>query len=202
MLKKKTGIIFLVSAPSGAGKTTLCNNLRMSRDFIYSISCTTRQPRQGEEDGVDYYFLSEKEFEQKVKAGEFLEHATVHRYRYGTLKAPILQAIESGVDALLDVDVQGAENVRNCQNKAIRDNLADIFILPPSMAELDRRLRKRATETEEEMKARLETARKEIEQWNRYKYVIVSGSMEDDLKNFRTIMRAEQSLSRRLALEN
>ena len=174
MLRKKTGILFLVSAPSGGGKTTLCKNLRMTPDFIYSISCTTRKPRDGEEDGMDYYFLGEKDFEQKVKTGEFLEHATVHRYRYGTLKAPILKAIESGVDALLDVDVQGAESVRNCQNKAIRENLADIFILPPSMEELDRRLRKRATETEEEMKARLETARKEMEQWTRYKYVIVS----------------------------
>jgi len=202
MLKKKTGILFLVSAPSGAGKTTLCKNLRMTPDFIYSISCTTRKPRQGEEDGKDYHFLSEKDFEQKVRKGEFLEHAMVHRYHYGTLKAPILQAIDSGVDMLLDVDVQGAENVRNCGNKTVVENLADIFILPPSLKELDRRLRHRATETEEEMQVRLATALREMEQWNRYKYVIVSGSPEDDLKKFRMIMRAEQSLSRRLTLEN
>ncbi len=202
MLKKKTGILFLVSAPSGAGKTTLCKNLRMTPDFIYSISCTTRKPRQGEENGKDYYFLSEQDFEQKVRTGQFLEHATVHHYRYGTLQAPILQAIESGVDMLLDVDVQGAENVRKCGNKSVMDNLADIFILPPSLQELDRRLRHRGTETEEELKVRLETAIREMEQWNRYKYVIVSGSPEDDLKNFRMIMRAEQSLARRLTIEN
>lgn len=202
MLKKKTGILFLVSAPSGAGKTTLCKNLRMTPDFIYSISCTTRKPRQGEKDGEDYHFLGESEFEAKVRSGEFLEHATVHLYRYGTLKAPILKAIDSGVDVLLDVDVQGAENVRNCGNKTIMDNLADIFILPPSLKELDRRLRHRATETEKEMKVRMDTAIREMEQWDRYKYVIVSGSPEDDLKRFRMIMRAEQSLSRRLTLEN
>lgn len=201
MLKKKTGILFLVSAPSGAGKTTLCKNLRMTPDFIYSISCTTRKPRQGEENGKDYYFLSEKEFDQKVQAGEFLEHASVHLYRYGTLRAPILKAIESGVDVLLDVDVQGAENVRNCGNKAIMENLVDIFIFPPSLEELDRRLRHRATETEAELKVRLETAIREMKQWDRYKYVIVSGSPEEDLKQFRMIKRAEQSLSRRLTLE-
>jgi len=201
MLKKKTGILFLVSAPSGAGKTTLCKNLRMTPDFIYSISCTTRKPRQNEENGKDYFFLSEKEFDQKIQADEFLEHASVHLYRYGTLRAPILKAIDSGVDVLLDVDVQGAESVRGCRNKAIVDNLADIFIFPPSLKELDRRLRHRATETEEELKVRLETAIREMKQWDRYKYVIVSGSPEDDLKQFRMIMRAEQALSRRLTLE-
>jgi guanylate kinase len=173
----------------------------MTPDFIYSISCTTRKPRQCEKNGEDYHFLSEKDFDQKVQAGEFLEHATVHLYRYGTLKAPILKAIEDGVDVLLDVDVQGAENVRNCGNQTIAENLADIFILPPSLKELDRRLHHRATETEQEMKVRLATAVREIEQWNRYKYVIVSGSPEDDLKQFRMIMRAEQALSKRLTLE-
>ena len=201
MLKKKTGILFLVSAPSGAGKTTLCKNLRMSPNFIYSISCTTRKIRPGEEPGKDYYFLSDQEFEEKAQAGDFLEHAKVHHYRYGTLKVGIMDALERRVDVLLDVDVQGAESVRNCGIKLINDSLVDIFIMPPSVDELARRLHVRGTETEEELQERLETARREMQQWNRYRYTIISGSMEDDLNQFRTIMRAEQSLSRRLTLE-
>ena len=104
-------------------------------------------------------------------------------------------------DVLLDVDIQGAQSVRKCGVKQITENLVDIFIMPPSPAELDRRLRHRATETEEELKIRLETARREMQHWKKYRYAIVSGSMEDDLKNFRTIMRAEQSVTKRLALE-
>lgn len=200
MLKKKTGILFLVSAPSGAGKTTLCTNLRMSPDFIYSISCTTRKPRQGEQDGKDYHFLTEKDFEHRIKNREFLEYATVHGNRYGTLKAPILEALDRGVDVLLDVDVQGADSVRKCGVPEIVNNLVDIFIMPPSVEELDARLRRRATETEDELRVRLTTAHGEMEQWNRYKYTLVSGSVEEDLKNFRTIMRAEQSRSSRLEL--
>lgn len=200
MLKRKTGIVFLVSAPSGAGKTTLCKNLRLTPDFIYSISCTTRRPRSGEEDGKDYHFLAEADFDKTIKAGEFLEHAVVHRYRYGTLKQPILDAIDAGIDVLLDVDVQGADSVRACGVAKITDNLVDVFIMPPSFKELDRRLRHRATETEEELKIRLETAKREMQQWTRYKYAIVSGSVEEDLNKFRTIMKAEQSRTNRLEL--
>ncbi|MBV9463991.1 MAG: guanylate kinase [Verrucomicrobiae bacterium] len=198
MLKKKAGILFLVSAPSGAGKTTLTKNLRMGKDFVYSISCTTRKPRPGEENGKDYYFLSDQEFEEKVQAGDFLEHARVHNYRYGTLKVGILNALSHRVDILMDVDIQGAESVRKCGIPEIVDNLVDIFIMPPDVEELGRRLRTRGTETEEEVNERLETARREMQQWSRYRYTMVSGSMEDDLNRFRSIVRAEQSLSRRL----
>lgn len=190
----------MVSAPSGAGKTTLCDALRQTPDFIYSISCTTRPPRPGEIEGEDYFFLGKEEFEKRLAASEFLEYAEVHGNYYGTLKSNVLAHLNEGVDVLIDIDTQGAEAIRNCGDPFITESLADVFIMPPDLEELERRLVKRGTETEDQIEVRLRNAAREMEMWQRYRYTIISGSMEEDLQKFRAIMRAERYLSRRLHL--
>src|SRR5277367_2053497 len=198
---RRQGILFVISAPSGTGKSTLCENLRSTPDFIYSVSCTTRPPRQGEENGVDYHFLSREDFLERIERGEMLEYALVHGHNYyGTLKATVKAALDQGTDVLLDIDVQGAATIRKTDDAMVRDSLVDVFIMPPTLEELEKRLRKRGTETEEQVQQRLSTGREESKLWPLYKYTILSGSMEEDLIKFRAIMRAERYLSRRLEL--
>lgn len=197
---RRQGILFVISAPSGTGKSTLCENLRATPDFIYSISCTTRPPRKGEKNGVDYHFLTREDFQGKIARGEMLEHAEVHGNYYGTLKGTVREALEQGTDVLLDIDVQGAAQIRKTDDELVRSSLVDVFIMPPTLEELERRLRKRGTETEEQVLSRLSTGREESKLWRVYKYTILSGSMEEDLQKFRAIMRAERYLSRRLEL--
>jgi len=194
----RRGILFVVSAPSGAGKTTLVEALRKTRNLFYSVSCTTRAPRSGEIDGKHYQFLSDADFQAMLEAGDFLEHAQVHGDYYGTLREPVLANLKNGVDVLIDIDTQGAAIIRNCDDPTIREALTDIFIMPPDLDELRRRLRKRGTETEEQINRRLDTAVREMEFWRDYRYTIVSGSVEEDLQKFRDIMAAESYLSRRL----
>jgi len=195
------GILFVISAPSGAGKTTLVEALRKTSDLFYSVSCTTRAPRAGEIDGKDYRFLSDADFRTRLGAGDFLEHAQVHGDFYGTLREPVLTNLKNGVDVLIDIDTQGAATIRNCDDPVIHQALTDVFIMPPDLDELRRRLRKRGTETEEQIKRRLETAAREMELWRDYRYTIISGSVEEDLEKFRYIMAAESYLSRRLRLK-
>ena len=197
---RRQGILFVISAPSGTGKTTLCENLRATPDFIYSVSCTTRPPRPGEEDGVDYHFLTKERFVGLIDGGEMLEYALVHGHYYGTLKETVKDALEQGTDVLLDIDVQGATTIRKTDDVKLRDSLVDVFIMPPTLEELEKRLRKRGTETEEQVQQRLRTGREESKLWRLYKYTILSGSMEEDLTKFRAIMRAERYLSRRLEM--
>jgi guanylate kinase len=192
------GILFVISAPSGAGKTTLVEALRQTPEFVYSVSCTTRPPRAGEIDGEDYYFLSESDFLARVNAGEFLEHAKVHGHYYGTWRTPVLDYLKTGVDVLIDIDTQGAAAIRNCGDEFIRQALTDVFIMPPDLAELRRRLTKRGTETAKQIELRLITAAREMELWRDYRYTIISQSVEEDLLKFRHIMGAERYLSRRL----
>ncbi|MDQ3621449.1 MAG: guanylate kinase [Verrucomicrobiota bacterium] len=197
---RRRGILFVVSAPSGAGKSTLLNALRPTADFIYSVSCTTRPPRAAEVEGEDYHFLSREEFERRITAGEFLEFAEVHGRYYGTLRHKVLNHLEAGTDVLMDVDVQGAAYIRKNGGADIADALADVFIMPPSMEELRRRLLKRGTETAGQIEIRLRNASGEMEAWRAYRYTIITGSVEEDLTKFRAIMRAERYLSRRLTL--
>ena len=194
------GILFVVSAPSGAGKSTLCDALRQTPDFVYSVSCTTRAPRAGEIDGDDYHFLSEAEFLARVAAGEFLEHANVHGKYYGTLRTPVLKNLKNGVDVLIDIDTQGAALIRQFDDPFVRQALADVFIMPPDLEELRRRLTKRGTETDEQIDLRLQTAAREMERWRDYRYTIISRSVEEDLLKFRHIMGAERYLSSRMIL--
>jgi guanylate kinase len=197
---RRQGILFVISAPSGTGKTTLCENLRATPDFIYSVSCTTRAPRKGEENDVDYHFLTRDDFMHRIERGEMLEYALVHGHYYGTLKSTVKDALEQGTDVLLDIDVQGAMSIRKTNDAMVRESLVDVFIMPPTIEELERRLRKRGTETEDQVQLRLATGREESKLWRLYKYTILSGSMEEDLTKFRAIMRAERYLSRRLEL--
>ena len=194
----RRGILFVISAPSGAGKTTLVEALRQDPDLFYSVSCTTRAPRSGEINGEHYQFLSDADFHARLEAGDFLEHAQVHGDFYGTLREPVLTNLNNGVDVLIDIDTQGAATIRNCDDPIIRQALTDVFIMPPNLDELRRRLRKRGTETEEQIKRRLETATREMELWRDYRYTIISGSVEEDLQKFLQIMAAESYLSRRL----
>ncbi|PYK58361.1 MAG: guanylate kinase [Verrucomicrobia bacterium] len=195
------GILFVVSAPSGAGKTTLCDALRQTPDFVYSVSCTTRPARSGEIDGEDYRFLSKDDFLARMKTGEFLEHAKVHEHYYGTLRQPLVDNLKKGVDVLIDIDTQGAAAIRNCGDPFVREALTDVFIMPPNLEELRRRLTKRGTETVQQIEARLKTAAREMKLWRDYRYTIISKSMEEDLQKFRQIMGAERILSRRLILQ-
>ncbi len=195
------GILFVLSAPSGAGKTTLRNSLKQTPDFVYSVSHTTRTPRAGELHGEDYFFISRDEFETMIARGEMLEYACVHGDNYyGTRRDQIIAYLEAGTDVLLDIDTQGAAQVRACDDPMIRECLADVFIMPPDLEELRRRLQRRGTETDEQIADRLRSAASEMRCWRDYRYTIISGSMEEDLMKFRAIMRAERYLSRRMKI--
>ena len=194
---RSEGILFVISAPSGAGKSTLLNGIRHFGDFEYSVSCTTRSPRPGERNGTDYHFLSRAEFEAEIQAGNFLEWAEVHGNYYGTRRSEVVGRLVMGIDVLVDVDVQGARSIRACADLSVVSSLTDIFLAPPSMEDLERRLRKRGTETEEQVSIRLRNASREMSCWSEYEYIILSGSPEEDQCNFRAIMTAERMKVRR-----
>jgi guanylate kinase len=194
----RPGILFVISAPSGAGKTTLVEALRQTANLFYSISCTTRPPRSGEIDGEHYQFLSTGDFQTRLEAGDFLEHAQVHGDFYGTLRDPVLTNLKNGIDVLIDIDTQGAATIRNCDDPIVRQALSDVFIMPPDLDELRRRLTKRGTETARQIDSRLATAVREMELWRDYRYTVISGSVQEDLEKVRHIMAAESFLSRRL----
>jgi len=196
----RSGILFLISAPSGGGKSTLLKLLSENPDFTYSVSCTTRAPRPGEEDGRDYHFLSVAEFERRIAAGEFIEHAQVHGNFYGTLRRPILDSMDSGLDVMMDVDIQGAARIRTDADARLQAALVDIFLMPPSLAEVRRRLLKRGTETPGQLEVRLRNAETEMAQWKNYRYTILSGTPMQDFENFRAIMQAERMRSSRMVL--
>lgn len=195
------GILLLLSAPSGAGKTTVCRRLLSdNRDLTRIVTCTTRPPRQGETNGVDYHFLSPEEFQAKADA--FLESAEVHGHRYGTLKSGVLQKMKGGRDALLNIDVQGAALLRR-RAKAdpwLRQCLVTVFLTPPSFAELERRLRKRGSEAESEVHKRLSAALRELEASEDFDYLVISESMEEDLRRMQIILEAERMRRKRTRL--
>jgi guanylate kinase len=182
----------VVSGPSGSGKTTLCRQLADMGEAIHSVSCTTRPPRPGEVHGKDYFFFSEEEFNEKAARGEFFEHARVHGNLYGTLKSFVKQNLEAGVDVIMDIDIQGAAQVRAVQDQLIRLCHADVFILPHDLALLKERLGQRGTEDVQTVELRLNNALTEIAQWQEYDYALVSGSRESDLERFRAILLTER----------
>jgi len=147
---------------------------------------------------MHYHFLSHADFLAKLETGDFLEHAQVHGDYYGTLREQVLSNLKNGVDVLIDIDTQGAATIRNSEDPIVQQALADIFIMPPDVEELRRRLIKRGTETAQQIESRLATAMREMELWRDYRYTIVSGSIEEDLEKVRNIMSAETFLSRRL----
>jgi guanylate kinase len=188
-------LLILISAPSGGGKTTLCNKLLEAQpDMARAITCTTREPRNGEKDGVDYYFLDAGSFLKRVQAGNFLEHATVFGNSYGTLKSEVLSKLRQGKDALLNVDVQGAASIRRCaeDDAELKRALFSVFLTPASLTVLEERLNKRASDAPAVIQKRLGVARQEIAQWKNFDYLLISTSVEEDLRRMLAIVEAEK----------
>jgi guanylate kinase len=188
-------LLILISAPSGGGKTTLCQQLLAAQpDMTRAITCTTRALRPGEKNGVDYYFLDPADFQRRVQAGEFIEHATVFGRSYGILRAELLDKLRLGRDVLLNVDVQGAATIRGraLADLELKQALVTVFLTPPSIAVLEERLKKRASETPEEIQKRLGIARKEIAQWNNFDYLLISSTIPEDLRRMLAIVEAEK----------
>lgn len=182
------GLLLVLSAPSGAGKGTIIKRLMDDdRSLKLSVSATTRSPRPGEVDGEDYFFLSREEFDDLVKNGEMLEHAEYVGNCYGTPKGPVESWLNDGLDVILEIDVQGGAQV-----KKIMPECVSIFILPPSMRELENRLRGRSTEKDEVVEARLEAARKEVHCAEDYDYVVVNDTVEQAVEEIKTIIAAEK----------
>jgi guanylate kinase len=191
-----TGLLFVVTAPSGAGKSSLIKGLLAAeRGVALSVSYTTRPPRPGELDGREYHFVGLREFEAMLERGEFLESAQVHGHRYGTSQKVIEKARASGRDLVLEIDWQGAEQVRRLHPDAI-----GVFILPPSMRELERRLRARAQDADAVIRRRLENAEEEMQHAVEFKYAIINNNFDDALLDLRAVVRAERlAVARQLA---
>ncbi|MCF7837394.1 MAG: guanylate kinase [Candidatus Marinimicrobia bacterium] len=184
-------LLVVISAPSGAGKTTLCRGLLATVDRLrYSISCTTRPPRSNEVDGESYHFLSLAEFQRRIAADEFIEYAQVYGHYYGTRRENILEAFAAGEDVLMDLDVQGADTLRARvaglpTDDPLRRGFVDIFIAPPSLAELERRLRGRQADAEEVIQRRLAATAREMEAAVRYRHLVIN----DDLARAQQVLR-------------
>jgi guanylate kinase len=185
--------VYIVSAPSGSGKTTLLQNLlRTFQDLKFSVSHTTRQPRAGEQDGVHYFFTDKEKFRRMIDRGEFLEWAEYYGQLYGTSRAFVEDQVAAGVDVILDIDVQGARQVKTRIPEAI-----SVFILPPSFSELERRLRSRRLESDEAIHRRLEIAKSEIPYYRDYNYIVVNDILENSVQTLEAIVRAERASSTR-----
>ena len=193
-------LLILISAPSGAGKTTLVNLLLEAQpQMTRAITCTTRAPRAGEMDGVDYHFLEAADFLKRVQAGNFIEHATVFGNSYGILKRELLDKLRTGSDVLLNVDVQGAATIRAqaATEPELSRALVTIFLAPPSVAVLEQRLQQRGTDAEAVIQKRLAVARHEIAQWKNFDYLVISGDKQEDLRRALAIIEAEKMRSAR-----
>jgi guanylate kinase len=197
-LPRRRGIIFILSAPSGAGKTTLSRAaLSAIAGLEPSISLTTRSPRNGEVDGVDYHFVTEDEFKRRLERGELAESARVFDASYGTPRDPLDDAVAGGRDRVLDIDIQGARQIRQ---KYPRDAVT-IFVLPPTFAELEARLRRRRTEDEPAIAHRLKRAREEASAYPEYDYLIINEQIDESLKRFEAVVNAERLRVERLSRE-
>ena len=188
---KHAGKLFILSGPSGAGKGTICKELlaQTSRDDVQlSVSMTTRNPRNGETEGVSYYFVSKEEFLRKIEAGGLLEHAEVYGNYYGTPKQPVIEKLAAGIDVILEIDMQGALKVKQNYPDGVF-----IFILPPSMSELRKRLTGRGTETAEAIEMRLGETLKELSYIDKYDYCVVNGKLEEAVNRVKSILIAEHS---------
>ncbi|WPC40744.1 guanylate kinase [Clostridium sp. JS66] len=184
---KEKGLLVVISGPSGAGKGTICKALLEKNDFWLSVSATTRNPRVGEVDGANYYFLSKEEFQNRIKSEGFLEYAEVYGNYYGTPKDSVLSAVDSGKDVVLEIDIQGALKVKETYPEGVF-----IFILPPSMKELRQRIINRGSETEESLMTRFKAAYKEINYVSKYNYAVVNDTVEEAVKKIEGIVIAER----------
>ena len=186
----RRGLIIILSSPSGAGKSTLSDRLRAwDEDIVFSISATTREPRDGEKDGREYFFKSRDDFLKMVDNQEMLEHAEVFGNLYGSPQKPVSNAIENGQDVLFDIDWQGGQQIRN---SVLGKHALSLFILPPSIAELERRLNSRAKDNQDVIKNRMALARDEISHWPEYDYVLINNDLDKTENNLKTIIKAER----------
>lgn len=189
-------LIFIVSGPAGSGKTTLCSRMlaELSPKIQRVITATTRPPRSGEVNGIDYYFLTNDEFDNAVNHGKFYEHAKVHSYRYGILKQEIKDKLAHNIDLLINLDVQGAETLRKAagQDPDLNDRIVSIFIMPLSVNVLSERLKTRGLDANEEIERRLSVAHKEVQYWTSYNYCIPTGTKEKDFDSLLSIYAAEK----------
>ncbi len=197
----RLGTALVVSGPSGAGKTTICRELQKALPRLhFSVSCTTRLAREGEVDGVDYHFMSRDTFQERVAANDFLEYAEVHGNFYGTLKSEVECYVADGQDVLLDIDVQGARQVReHIKRSSLAECTSFVFFAPPSYAELERRLRTRATENEEVVQRRLENAKSELSAWSEYDYLVINDYVDEALQRIFVILDASHLRTNRFA---
>lgn len=185
---KNKGLLFVVSGPSGVGKGTICQEyVKTHDDSVLSISATTRAPREGEKHGVNYYYITNEEFEAGIAKGEFLENAVFCGNRYGTPKKAVLEMLESGKNVILEIEVQGAMQVRSHYPEGVF-----VFVIPPSLQELENRLRGRNTETDEVIKKRLERAKQEFALCEKYNYILMNDNLGDALSKLEAIMKAEK----------
>ncbi len=191
-------MIFIVSAPSGAGKTTLCDRLQAEfQSLHYAVTATTRSPREGEVDGKSYYFLTTEDFAQRLQSDGFLESAVVHGFQYGSPRAPVEQALAGGRDVLMNLDVQGAASVRAYvaalpEGDVLKRAVVDIFVVPPSLEVLKKRLVQRGKDSDAVIERRLRQAEEEISHWRAYKYMVVNDDLAEAYDNMRAIILAER----------
>ena len=191
---KRRGLCFVISAPSGAGKSTIANALRASEPQLrHSVSVTTRAPRPGEKEGVHYHFRSMEQFETMAAAGELLEWATVFGRGYGTPRAPVEEALSAGYDMVFDIDWQGHQQIRT----ALPDDVVSLFVLPPSLAELRRRLDNRASDHPDEIARRMAAAQDEISHWSEFDHVIVNKDLDRAIFEARSVLTAGRLRMRR-----
>jgi len=183
----KKGMLIVVSAPSGCGKGTLLAQVLKDDNFYCSVSATTRSPREGEKDGVNYWFISPEEFRRRIDEGDMLEYAEYCGNYYGTMRSQVYKRLNEGRDVILEIEVQGAMNIRRSCPEAVL-----VFLLPPSLATLRHRLEKRGTEDEETISRRVGEAAREIFQAEKYDYIIVNDAIEDAVSDFLTVVRAEK----------
>jgi guanylate kinase len=194
LFAKRRGIIFILSAPSGAGKTTLINGLRqLCPEIRLSVSCTTRTRRRGELNGRDYRFISKERFETMRECGEFAEYAKVYDFFYGTPRKPLDRCVSTGRDILLDIDIQGARKI-----KRVYSNAVSIFLLPPSRSELERRLKLRGTDNAAVIRRRLAYAQDEIRDAIKYDYYIINRDVDEAVGVFHSIVQAERAKTSRI----
>jgi len=194
-MSNPNALIFLISAPSGGGKTTLTEQLLAARsDMARAVTCTTREPRPGEKDGVDYYFLDAESFLKRLQAGNFIEYATVFGNNYGVLKSELLGKLRQGKDVVLNVDVQGAATIRErAENDSeLKDVLVTVFLTPQSLDVLEQRLRKRGKDSPAVIQKRLSVARQELAQWKNFNYLVISTTIAEDLRRMLAIVEAEK----------
>jgi guanylate kinase len=185
----RRGLMFVLSSPSGAGKTSLSKSLLASDDKIkLSVSVTTRVPRPGEINGIDYFFKTKEEYDQMLKDGELLEHARVFENYYGTPKKPVEEMLSNGFDVIFDIDWQGTQQL----SEKCRPDMVRVFILPPSTQELENRLKGRGTDSDEVIEKRMAQAQSEISHWSEYDYVIINSKFEDSLLKIKSILTSER----------